>query len=53
VQYTANRAGLIAAGDMVAAARVLNADGDQEAVRELARFCISDAYLTLRTKVAL
>ena len=52
VQHTANRAGLVAAGDLVAAARVLNAEGDVEAVRELARFAASDDYLALRAKLS-
>ena len=51
VQKTGNRAGLVAAGDVVAAARVLTAEGDQEGVADLARFCASDDYLALRTKL--
>jgi hypothetical protein len=51
VQHTANRAGLVVAGDMMAAARVLNSEGDEEAVRELARFAASDDYAALRTKL--
>jgi hypothetical protein len=51
VQHTGNRAGLVASGDMIAAARVLTAEGDLEAVRELARFAASDDYLALRTKL--
>jgi tetratricopeptide (TPR) repeat protein len=51
VQNTANRAGLLASGDMVAAARVLNAEGDAEGVRELAKFAGSDDYVALRAKL--
>jgi tetratricopeptide (TPR) repeat protein len=51
VQHTANRAGLVACGDMIAAARVLTAEGDQEAIHELARFAASDDYLALRIKL--
>jgi hypothetical protein len=51
VQHTANRAGLVAAADMIAASRVLLAEGDLEAVRELARFAASDDYVALRTKL--
>jgi hypothetical protein len=51
VQHTANRAGLLVAGDMMAAARVLNSEGDPEAVLELARFAVSDAYAALRAKL--
>lgn len=53
VQHTGNRAGLVAAGDLVAAARVLRSEGDEEAVRELARFASSDDYLALRTKLTI
>jgi tetratricopeptide (TPR) repeat protein len=51
VQHTGNRAGLLAAGDLVAAARVLNAEGDADGVRELARFAASDAYPALRARL--
>jgi tetratricopeptide (TPR) repeat protein len=51
VQHTVNRAGLLVCGDMIAAARVLSTEGDQEAIRELARFAASDDYLALRTKL--
>jgi tetratricopeptide (TPR) repeat protein len=51
VRHTANRAGLLVAGDVIAAARVLTAEGDGEGVRELARFAASDEYLALRTKI--
>jgi len=51
VQHTANRAGLVVCGDMIAAARVLTSEGDTEAIRELARFAASDDYLALRTKL--
>ncbi len=51
VQYTANRAGLLASGDLVAAARVLNAERDGVAVRELARFAVSESYAALRAKL--
>jgi hypothetical protein len=53
VQHTGNRAGLVICGDVIAAARVLLAEGDQEAVRELARFAASDDYMALRTKLTL
>jgi hypothetical protein len=53
VQHTGNRAGLVVSGDMIAAARVLYAEGDKEAVRELARFAASDDYMALRTKLTL
>ncbi|HZS37808.1 MAG TPA: tetratricopeptide repeat protein [Polyangia bacterium] len=52
VQHTGNRAGLVACGDVVAAARVLTTEGDGEALRELARFAVSDDYAALRTKLA-
>jgi tetratricopeptide (TPR) repeat protein len=52
VRYTANRAGLLASGDVVAAARILNEDGDPQAIRELARFAVSDEYAALRAKLA-
>jgi hypothetical protein len=51
VQHTGNRAGLVACGSMVAAARVLTAEGDPDGLRELARFAASDDYLELRTKL--
>ena len=51
VRHTGNRAGLVASGDVIAAARVLMAEHDQEAVRELARFAASDDYMALRTKL--
>jgi tetratricopeptide (TPR) repeat protein len=51
VQHTANRAGLLVAGDLIAATRVLNAEGDREGVQELARFAVSDAYARLRAKL--
>jgi tetratricopeptide (TPR) repeat protein len=51
VQHTANRAGLLASGDVVAAARVLNSEGDADAVRELARYAVSDEYAALRSKI--
>jgi hypothetical protein len=51
VTHTGNRAGLIAAGDLCAAARVLTAEGDLPALRELARFAASDLYLQLRAKL--
>jgi hypothetical protein len=47
VQHTGNRAGLMAAGDLVVAARMLEAEGDREAIIELARFAASDEYLAL------
>jgi tetratricopeptide (TPR) repeat protein len=53
VQHTGNRAGLLASGDLVAAARVLNGEGDSDAVRELARFAASDDYAALRTRLKL
>jgi hypothetical protein len=51
VQHTANRAGLLASGDVVAAARVLNSEGDADGVRELARFAVSETYATLRARL--
>jgi tetratricopeptide (TPR) repeat protein len=51
VQYAANRAGLLASGDVVAAARVLNGEKDSESVIELARFAVTDEYAALRTKL--
>jgi tetratricopeptide (TPR) repeat protein len=51
VEHTGNRAGLIASGDLTAAARILESEGDREALRELARFAVSDDYLALRTKL--
>jgi Tfp pilus assembly protein PilF len=51
VQHTGNRAGLVCAGDVIAAARVLTAEGDSDGLRELARFAASDAYLALRKKL--
>jgi hypothetical protein len=51
VQHTVNRAGLIASGDVIAAARVLNAEDDAQALRELARFAVSDLYKQLRSKI--
>ncbi|HEX8953807.1 MAG TPA: hypothetical protein VF945_18240, partial [Polyangia bacterium] len=51
VQKTGNRAGLLACGDIIAAARVLSAEGDKEGIEDLARFAASDDYLALRTKL--
>ncbi len=51
VQKTGNRAGLLASGDIIAAARVLSAEGDREGIEDLARFAASDDYLALRTKL--
>jgi hypothetical protein len=51
VAYTGNRAGLVACGDLVAAARVLTAEGDTDALQELARFAASDDYIALRAKL--
>ncbi|HEX4460005.1 MAG TPA: tetratricopeptide repeat protein, partial [Polyangia bacterium] len=51
VQQTGNRAGLLAAGDIIAAARVLLAEGDTDGIIDLARFAASDDYLALRTKL--
>ena len=51
VQKTGNRAGLLAAGDVLAATRVLLAEQDQEGLVDLARFAASDDYLALRTKL--
>jgi hypothetical protein len=50
VEHAANRAGLVACGDFRAAARVLRDEGDEAALRELARFTLSDAYLALRER---
>jgi tetratricopeptide (TPR) repeat protein len=51
VQKTGNRAGLLASGDVIAAARVLSAESDHEGLIDLARFAASDDYLALRTKL--
>ena len=51
VQKTGNRAGLLASGDIIAAARVLSAEGDREGIDDLARFATSDDYQALRTKL--
>jgi tetratricopeptide (TPR) repeat protein len=51
VQKTGNRAGLLACGDVIAAARVLSAEGDKEGIEDLARFAASDDYVALRTKL--
>jgi hypothetical protein len=51
VQKTGNRAGLLASGDIIAAARVLSAEGDKDGIEDLARFAASDDYLALRTKL--
>jgi hypothetical protein len=51
VQKTGNRAGLLAAGDVIAAARVLAAENDKEGLLDLARFAASDDYAALRTKL--
>ena len=51
VQKTGNRAGLLASGDIVAAARVLQAEDDRDGIEDLARFAASDDYLALRTKL--
>ena len=45
------RAGLLVAGDLVAAARVLRAEGDDAGLRALARFAVGDDYLTLRRRL--
>jgi hypothetical protein len=52
VRHTGNRAGLVACNDVTAAARVLDAEGDPEAFRELARFAVSDDYVVLRRKLS-
>lgn len=51
VQKTGNRAGLLACGDIIAAARVLSAEGDKDGIADLARFAASDDYLALRAKL--
>ena len=51
VQKTGNRAGLLASGDIIAAARVLGAESDRDGIEDLARFAASDDYLALRTKL--
>ena len=51
VQKTGNRAGLLASGDIIAAARVLSTEGDKDGIEDLARFAASDDYLALRTKL--
>jgi len=38
IRHTANRAGLLLCGDLVTAASLLRAEGDEPAVEELARF---------------
>jgi hypothetical protein len=51
VQHSANHAGLLVCSDPVAAARVLAAENDTEAVHELARFAASDLYAQLTQKL--
>jgi hypothetical protein len=51
VRKTGNRAGLVVSGDVIAAARVLHAEGDAEGIEDLARFAASDDYAALRTKL--
>jgi golgin subfamily B member 1 len=51
VQRTGNRAGLAVSGDLIAAARVLTAEGDKEGLLDLARFAVSDDYLALRARL--
>jgi hypothetical protein len=51
VQHTGNRAGLLVCGDLVAATSVLRAEGDEPAIRELARFAASDACAQLQDKI--
>jgi tetratricopeptide (TPR) repeat protein len=51
VEKTGNRAGLLAAGEITAAARVLAAEGDSEGLEDLARFAASDDYPALRRKL--
>ncbi len=50
VEHSAARAGLLVSGDFRAAARVLRDEGDDDGLRELARFALSDAYLALRAR---
>ena len=50
VEHSANRAGLVACGEFRAAARVLRDEGDDESLRELGRFTLSEAYLALRER---
>jgi tetratricopeptide (TPR) repeat protein len=51
VQHTGNRAGLLVCGDLVAAAAVLRAEGDEPAIAELARFASSEACAQLQAKI--
>jgi hypothetical protein len=51
VQKTGNRAGLVASGDLIAAAGALKAEGDHAGIEDLARFAVSDDYLALRAKL--
>ena len=48
VQHTGNRAGLLVSS-LPTAARVLAAEGDRQALEELARFATSDIYLKLKS----
>jgi tetratricopeptide (TPR) repeat protein len=51
VQRTGNRAGLLTSGDLIAAARVLRAENDDEGIVDLARFAAGDDYVALRGKL--
>jgi hypothetical protein len=51
VQRTGNRAGLLTSGDLIAAARVMRAENDDEGIVDLARFAASDDYVALRAKL--
>jgi hypothetical protein len=51
VQKTGNRAGLLTSGDIIAAARVLKTENDDEGIEDLARFAASDDYQALRSKL--
>jgi hypothetical protein len=50
VEHSANRAGLVGCGDFRAAARALRDEGDEDGLRELARFALSPAYMALRSR---
>jgi hypothetical protein len=50
---TADRAGLLACGDILVAAPVLRAEGDAAALDELLDFALSEEHLALRDRVGL
>jgi hypothetical protein len=51
VRHSANRAGLLMAGDVIAAARVLGQEGERYALDDLARFAAGESYAALRAKL--